>query len=178
MTDADANALHPAGLLDRAIDGSDAVFAQIYRDHASALYALALRMTGNRATAEDVVQDCFLRALRSGRHFRGDAAPRTWLTRIVINLAIDRIRQHRQWLIEPDAIETLAASPSTDHDTAAALGLLAGLSPAARSVVWLHEMEGHSHAEIATLFGASESWSKSILSRSLKRLRASLEQTR
>ncbi len=165
-------------LLDRAIDGSDAAFAQLYRDHAPALYALALRMTGNRATAEDVVHDCFLRALRSSRHFRGDAAPRTWLTRITINLAIDRIRQHRQWQVEPDAIAALATLPSEDHDTAAALGLLAGLSPAARSVVWLHEMEGHSHAEIATLFGTSESWSKSILSRSLKRLRATLEHDR
>jgi len=147
----------------------------IYRLYADAAYSLALRLTGRPADAEDVVQEGFVKAFERIGSYRGEAPFGAWLKRLMVNAAIDRLRHERRWPADPDAVEGL---PVTTHAAEAridALGLLARLSPAARSVVWLHQMEGYSHPEIAAMFGHSESWSKSLLARSLDRLREWLQ---
>ncbi len=162
-------------LLRCAVDGSESAFATIYRTHAKAVYGLALRITGQHSSAEDVVQETFLRALQQGRGFRGQASLGHWLKRIAANAAIDRIRRDRQWRNLDDP-EMLIAPAQRNPQVEEVLGLLATLPPPARTVVWLHEMEGYSHVEIALLFGQSESWSKSLLSRSLKKLKLLIEE--
>lgn len=163
-------------LLRRACHGDDGAFETLYRRHGGTVYALVLRMTGHPATAEDVLQDTFLRALEQGASYRGQAPLRSWLKRIAANAAIDRLRRDRR-LVALEQAEAQAAGAPVERagQVAEVLGLLAHLDPAARSVVWLHEMEGYSHPEIAALFGHSESWSKSLLARSLERLRSELE---
>jgi RNA polymerase sigma-70 factor (ECF subfamily) len=163
-------------LLRRAIEGSESAFAAIYRAHAKAIYGLALRITGQHACAEDVVQDAFLRALQQGAGFRGQASLGHWLKRIAANAAVDRIRRDRKWRNLEDA-DILVAPDQRDAQLDEVLGLLSVLSAPARSVVWLHEMEGYSHLEISRLFGQSESWSKSVLARSLKKLKSLIEET-
>lgn len=162
-------------LLQKAGRGDGNAFAALYQQHARAVYGLALRMTGEPASAEDVLQDTFLRALQRSDGFRGEASLRHWLKRIACNAAIDRLRRDRR-LSSLDAVDELE-TPETPPDGAArdALGMLARLPPAARTVVWLHEMEGHTHPEIAAMFGRSQSWSKSLLARSLEKLRHLLE---
>ncbi|MBB5015510.1 sigma-70 family RNA polymerase sigma factor [Rehaibacterium terrae] len=170
-----ASAIEEAALVARARQGDGDAFAALYRLHGRAIYALALRISGDPATAEDIVQDTFLKALQSLGGFRGDAPLRAWLKRMASNLAIDRLRAARPTL-NLDDVQIDAAEPSTERRLDA-LGLLARLSPQARTVVWLHQMEGYSHPEIAALFGHTESWSKSILSRALARLRGWLEES-
>jgi RNA polymerase sigma factor (sigma-70 family) len=160
------------GLLARARRGERQALEALYRRHASGAYTLALRITGRPDRAEDVVQDAFLRAFERLHAFRGDAPFGAWLRRVVVNLAIDRLRGERRLGDDADAIERLAV-PEPDHaGQLDALGLLQRLSAAARSVLVLHDLEGYSHADIAAAFGHSESWSKTVLSRARARIRA------
>lgn len=63
----------------------DTAFAAIYKNHASSVYYLALRLTGQTAVAEDVTHDVFLKAFRALDTFRGDSGIRTWLYQITLN---------------------------------------------------------------------------------------------
>jgi RNA polymerase sigma factor (sigma-70 family) len=161
-----------AHLLKRARSGDAQAFETLYRAHARPLYALACRLSGDPSIAEDVVQETFVKALRSGAVFRGDAPLRSWLKRLATNAAVDRLRvESRQAQLRPDATSTPVGDAERQFEC---LGLLARLEPTVRAVVWLHTMEGHSHREIAAMFGNSESWSKSLVSRGLSRLRGAL----
>lgn len=157
-------------LLRRARRGDAAAFEQIYRDHAPAIFTLALRLTGNRAAAEDIVQDTFLRMFGFLSGLRDDAPLRPWLKRVATNLTIDRLRrEHRN--VDDEPLWHLESPDAAQADVVEADALLRRLPPLARTLVWLHEVEGWSHPQLAKRFRRSESWSKSILSRALARLR-------
>lgn len=160
--------------LRRARRGDEAAFETLYRNHARAIHALALRLTGDAAAAEDIVQETFLRMFGFLSGLRDDTPLRPWLKRVAANLAIDRLRRTREYGNDEALWQATdgGAAPAT---VAEASGLLRRLPPVARTLVWLHEMEGWSHEELATRFGRSPSWSKSILSRSLVRLRGELD---
>jgi RNA polymerase sigma factor (sigma-70 family) len=161
-----------AGSLAAARRGEPAALSQLYRRHAATAYSLALRITGHPDRAEDVVQDAFLRAFEGLGGFRGDAPFGAWLRRVVVNMAIDRLRAERRLLSDPDRIDALTADSVGFDRPLDTLGLLARLAPAARTVLVLHDLEGYSHAEIAHACGHSESWSKSVLSRARARLQS------
>jgi DNA-directed RNA polymerase specialized sigma24 family protein len=160
--------------LRRARRGDEAAFEALYRDHARAIHALALRLTGDAAAAEDIVQETFLRMFGFLSGLRDDTPLRPWLKRVAANLAIDRLRRGQRWSSD-DALWQAFDAGAPPAAVAEAGGLLRRLPPLARTLVWLHEMEGWSHEELARRFKRSPSWSKSILSRSLARLREELE---
>ena len=159
--------------LKRAQRGEAAAFAEIYRRYRGACFNLALRVLGDVAAAEDVVQEVFVRLFDSIRRFRGDAPFGAWLRRSVANATIDELRR-RQWLAGDDevAVAAAAAPPlgGLAEQHVEAWQMLMRLAPRARAVVVLHAIEGYTHAELATLFGQSESYSKSVLARALHRL--------
>lgn len=164
-------------LLDRARDGDRDAFAALYQTHAKAVFGLTLRLTGNLAKAEDVTQETFLNAMRDLRGYRGDAPVAAWLKRMAANGSIDVLRaESRSRSLDPASVETLLP-PANDVDSSLhdCLGALRRLRPEARVVAWLHTVEGWSHPELAARFGRSESWSKSLLARSLHSLRKELE---
>lgn len=158
--------------LARARRGDRSAFAALYDRYSLPAFNLALRMLGERAAAEDVVQDVFVRLFTRLRGYRGDAPFGAWLRRLVANAAIDEIRR-RRWL-EPEVDVPVSQFPSTaplaDAQVAAWQALMQ-LAPTARAVVVLHEIEGYTHQELAQMFNRSESYSKSILSRALAAIR-------
>lgn len=158
--------------LERARRGDMDAFAAIYDRYGSACFTLALRVLGDRASAEDVVQDVFLKMFSTVRGYRGDAPFGAWLKRLAANATIDVLRGRRRF--HEDDAESLVDALSVQADAAGeqcdAWTLLMRLPPHARAVVVLHEIEGYTHREVAALFGQSESWSKSVLARALKRL--------
>jgi RNA polymerase sigma factor (sigma-70 family) len=172
-SDSEANP-EEATLVRKARWGDHDAFAQLYRMHAKAIHALAYRLTGNAAAAEDITQDTFLKMLGFLSGLRGDAPLRPWLKRVAANAAIDRLRREQRFVAEadPDAWPDDSTDPTEDMEI---LGLLQRLPALARTVVWLHEMEGWSHPELGERFGHSASWSKSIVSRALMRLRHDLQ---
>lgn len=158
--------------LERARRGEMAAFAAIYERFGSACYNLALRVLGEPAAAEDIVQDVFLKLFDSLRGFRGDAPFGAWLKRMTANATIDTLRAHQRFRDDdPDTLFESMPAPEPDAEYRVdAWTLLMRLPPRARAVVILHEVEGYTHKELAELFGQTESYSKSILARALKRL--------
>lgn len=167
-------------VLARAQRGDMQAFSRIYERFGSVCFQLALRILGQRQQAEDIVQEVFLKMIDTIGSYRGDAPFGAWLKRMTANACIDQLRRQRH-LGEANADELVAHTASSDPDASSAIdvaSLLARLSPRARAIVTLHELEGYTHAELASLFGQSESYSKSILARALKRLNARADASR
>lgn len=158
--------------LERARRGDTAAHAAIYERYGTACYNLALRVLGEPAAAEDVVQEVFLKMMSTLRSFRGEAPFGAWLKRMTANATIDALRQHRRFGDEdPEAwFDAHASSAHEAEGRVDAWSLLMALPARARASVVMHEVEGYTHRELAELFGQSESYSKSILARALKRL--------
>ena len=159
-------------VLQRAKQGDSAAMEAIYRLYSRPCYNLALRILGEAAAAEDVVQDVFLRMMDTIKGFRGDAPFGAWLKRMTANATIDVVRRNSRMDSE-DAEERIANTESGQAPAESgvdAWSLLMQLGPRARAIVLLHEMEGYTHKELSGLFGQSESYSKSVLARALKRL--------
>lgn len=154
-------------------NGSQAALAAAYDRFGGPVYGLALRILGNPQDAADVVQEVFLKLPRASRRFRGDAPFGLWLRRLAANATVDMLR-HRRHLVPIEEVHREIGDESTPANVTEAHALLERLSPTARLVLLLHAVDGYTHVEMAELFGQSESYSKSILSRALKRLRAHL----
>ncbi|HEX7111330.1 MAG TPA: RNA polymerase sigma factor [Mizugakiibacter sp.] len=166
----------PPDLLAQARRGDVQAHAELYRRFSAPVFNLALRVLGERAAAEDVVQEVFVRVLARVRRYRGEAPFGLWLRRLAVNATIDQLRA-RRFLAEIDMdtlLTGLGAPGPLPEEQAEALTLLMRLPPQARAVVVLHELEGYTHAELARMFDQTESYSKSILSRALARLRRRL----
>lgn len=176
--DAPAHAPDPdaeAERLRRARRGDAAAFEALYHDHARAVHALAFRLTGNAAEAEDIVQETFLRMFGFLSGLREDTPLRPWLKRVAANLAIDRLRRQQRPGTDMELAALVDPACASPADAADADTLLRRLPPLARTVVWLHEMEGWSHEDLGRRFGRTASWSKSLMSRALARLRQDLD---
>ncbi|HYM83231.1 MAG TPA: sigma-70 family RNA polymerase sigma factor, partial [Candidatus Dormibacteraeota bacterium] len=90
-------------LLERIAGGDQDALTELYDRHRSMTYAIALRITGSVAAAEDVLQDAFLGAWRNaGRFERSRGTGRSWLLSIVHHRAIDHVRRRRAGLELPD----------------------------------------------------------------------------
>lgn len=152
--------------------GEDA-FDALYRAHTPALYALAFRLTGgDQGEAEDLVQESWVRAVRSLSSFRAQSALRSWLCGLLVNVRRARIRADWRTVDAAD-IEPAADSGSPDDalDLERAIG---ALPEGARDVFVLHDVHGYTHREIAEMLGIVEGTSKSQLTRARTLLRSAL----
>lgn len=167
----------------RAARGDGRAHEIIYRAYGTPVYSICLRFTRVPAHAEDLTQETFVEVIRSIRGFRGDAPLGAWIRRIAVSKALMFLRSawHNRgqsleddWeeasLQRPDGGFSGQAEQAIDLDAA-----LARLPAVSRAVIWLHDVEGFTHREIAALMGKTESFSKSQLSRAYQRLRPMLE---
>lgn len=162
----------------------DATFSSIVEQYTDYAYNIAYRMVNNPADAADVVQDAFLSAYRARDRFRGDAQVTTWLYRIVVNAALQKIRKERkpQKVNEAnvDDIEVVDWSPGPESQTLntelrdqleAAMGTL---SDDLRTAVVLRDIEQLSTEESAQVVGVSIPAFKARLHRGRLALRQQL----
>ncbi|MDE2447593.1 MAG: sigma-70 family RNA polymerase sigma factor [Gammaproteobacteria bacterium] len=172
-----------AELIQLALGGDDAAQAAIYRGLGPAVFALIRRLVGNKAVAEDLFQDTMMTLFQRLGDFRGEAPLGAWLRQIAVTRCLMYLRSpwHRarlHWEFGDDDAPPHSAvppiTPAISADTLDVERALATLTPVGRAVVWLFEVEGYSHEEIARLFGRSVSFSKSQLARALARLRQGL----
>ncbi len=172
----------------RAARGEAKAHEVLYRAFAAPVYSVCLRFTRVPAQAEDLLQETFVEVMRSISGFRGDAPVGSWIRRIAVSKALMFLRSawhSRGQSLDDDWDDTgngQPESPSAFRQPDAAIDLdaaLGELPPVARAVVWLHDVEGFTHREIAEFMGKTESFSKSQLSRAYQRLRPFLDsQTR
>lgn len=153
-------------LVARAQDGDVHSFAELARRHQDALFRVAVRVLGQRADAEDALQDALIDAWRKIGTFRGDAAFSTWMYRIVTNRCTAVMRRNRPTVPLPDDDApgaTLVAGSGSPERAAEVDAELAALSraladlPGDQRTCWvLRELEGLGYAEISHITGASE----------------------
>jgi RNA polymerase sigma-70 factor (ECF subfamily) len=171
----------------RAASNGDArAHEAIYRSCRKPVYTLIRRLIARPAIAEELFQETFVEILRSIRSYSGEGAFGGWVRSIAVNKCLMYLRSpwHRS-LMYLDAADAGGASvdlpdPATQpHSEIEARSdlerALATLPPLTRSVVWLHDVEGHTHGEIAQMLGGTVSFSKSQLARAHVRLRELLD---
>jgi RNA polymerase sigma factor (sigma-70 family) len=152
---------------------------KIYRKFHTQAYSVAMRICNNRELAQDVTQEAFITAFKRMHQFRGDSPFWGWLRRVVVNHAISALRK----LPRHDAVELedyMTPSNGDQNRLGHCMDLeqaLAQLSDEDRMVVWLHDVEGYKHREIAKLAGKTESYSKTRLNRARARLRTLISDT-
>jgi RNA polymerase sigma-70 factor (ECF subfamily) len=157
-------------LVESAKRGSKAAFESLYRNHVGKVYGLCLRMTANRATAEDCTQEAFIQAWRSLPAFESRSAFGTWLHRIAVNavLAQGRRRSERLGTSGSAEDEAVALPDPSAADAGTVLDLEAGLRrlpPGARQALVLVGLYGYSHEEAAELLGVAVGTCKSQVHR-------------
>jgi RNA polymerase sigma-70 factor, ECF subfamily len=103
-------------LLRRHVAGDPEAFGLLFQRHKDRLWAVALRTTCDPEDAADALQEAMISAFRRAKDFRGDSAVTTWLHRIVVNAALDRIRRRParnvSWSGDQDALDALLAQDS------------------------------------------------------------------
>jgi len=143
----------------------------LFRAFESPVYNLARRICRTTEDAEDVLQETFLEVFRSIAQFRGDGSIWGWVRTVAASKALMRLRRNRYR--DTDELND-DITPLRREDAALRMDLEAALerlSETSRSVVWLHDVEGYTHEEIAQMMDRTVSFSKSQLARAHARLR-------
>lgn len=175
--------------LEQARRGDPDAFHVLVERHATAVFRLAYRMTGNETDAEDMVQETFLRAWREIRRFDGRASFGTWLHRICANRTVDFLRSRNRW--QPAAstgdgehdpfrdMPTELPSPERAARSAEASALLApalaSLTGIERAAFVLRHYEGLPIDEIAGALGVKPGAARHSVFRAVRKLRRALE---
>jgi RNA polymerase sigma-70 factor, ECF subfamily len=173
-----------ASLVVRLRHGDRRAFEELVIAYQHRVFGVALRMLGNRAEAEEIAQETFLRAHRALPEFRGGACLHTWLYAIASRLCLNRLASADRRLLRGDD-EALATAPSGEPSAAAVLEraeldaavreAIAALPDERRIVVVLRDVEGLSYEEIAEALGLEPGTVRSRLHRARLDLKAKLE---
>lgn len=165
----------------RAIAGGDrSAFDRLSRRHLDRAYGVALRMTGSRADAEDVVQDVFLRLWQRPEAWRpGQAQFSTWLYRVVVNRCLDLKRRPKgtdlDSVEEPQAPDANAEDSLLDAERSRALdGAVKQLPERQRAAIVLTYTAGLRNAEAASALDVSVKAFEALLVRAKRELRDTL----
>lgn len=137
---------------------------KLYKLYSKGIYNVAMRMTNNQGTAEDVLQDAFIKAfaeihkLKNGKAFGG------WLKRIVVNLCIDASRKNKIVFTDMEKVSSLQNEMFEEVEDTVDPELvhyyIKKLPEGARQILVLRALEDYKHAEIAEKLGISESTAK------------------
>ena len=168
--------------VEKAQAGDRQAFEQLYRRHCDRIYALCWRMCGgDKALAEDMLQDAFVRAWNKLHLFRGDSKFGTWMHRLTVNVILSdkriRVKRLRR---EQELGEGIERTMVGERDVSSGLRsdletAIAGLPERARTVLVLYDVEGYRHAEIADMTGMAVGSSKAQLHRARKLVRQALQ---
>ncbi len=162
------------------LEGDQRAFEAVYHACSGAVFGLCLRMTANRATAEDCLQATFIAAWEKRSSFRGDSRLTTWLHRIAVNAVLGRGRTEgrlREVVAEYAAEYAEVTATEELFGTASDLDLeraIANLPERSRQVFVLHAIHGYKHEEVAEMMGIASGTSKAHYHRSRELLQATL----
>lgn len=181
-----------AALIARIRAGDRPAFEELVRPYEGRVYQAVLRVTRNPADAADVYQDAMLAAFEKIEDFRGDSAFKSWLFRIAMNFALMQRRSENRSPVVPEeevpgfnwmggfakpvrhwasTTEEAAHHGELRMALAAAMDELPALE---RTIVWLKDVEGLSHADIAVATGSTVLAIRTRLHRARLRLRERL----
>ena len=188
----------PDELIARAKNGDMNAHSEIYKLYAHAVMGLACGVCRNREAAEDVVQNTFIKLIQKISLFENRAPFGMWLRSIAVNESLGYLRKHKKHsgtlstndidfletnhdnsagVIETSALSAEQTSGFADqlNDQSDLNQLLNELPEHVRLIVWLKEVEGYTHDEIAQVVDKTPSYSKSIVARTFRFLRSKIE---
>jgi len=166
-------------LMAQVAKGDQRAYRELAGRHLPAMLGLARRVLGNAADAEDVVQEAMLRVWTHAPRWQPLAAFRTWLTRVVVNLCLDRKRKAR-WVDLEAAGEIVDPTPGaaerseTDERERQLAGAIAQLPARQRTAIVLTYNEGLSNAQVAKVLDTTVSAVETLLIRGKQNLRRAL----
>jgi RNA polymerase sigma-70 factor (ECF subfamily) len=159
----------------RALKGDEAALRALWTQHAPRIDALVRRLVGDPDEAADVAQEVWIQIFRALPTYRGDSQFSTWAHRIAVNRTLNALRSTRRLSkVEVDLEEDTSV---VEHDGDRSLlaqtidEAVQKLSPGARTVFVLHDVEGYTHEEIAAELGITSGGSKSQLFKARAKLR-------
>jgi RNA polymerase sigma-70 factor (ECF subfamily) len=162
-------------LIQRAMAGDERALRQLWSQHAPHIDAVVRRLVGDADEAADIAQEVWIQIFRALPSYRGDSQFGTWAHRIAVNRTLNALRRTRRLAkLETDIEEdTISVEHGAEHALlAATIGdAAAKLSPGARTVFLMHDVEGYTHEEIAQELGITPGGSKSQLFKARVKLR-------
>ncbi|MBL8981407.1 MAG: RNA polymerase sigma factor [Gemmatimonadetes bacterium] len=170
-------------LASRALAGDTRSFEVLFERHAGRVYALCVRMAGDRQRAQELAHDALVRAWERLGSYKGEAAFGTWLHRLTVNVVLEsarsqRRREARVALAEDDDADVGGAPELAPSDVGDRIDLeraIAKLPRNARQVFVLHDVEGFRHDEIADRMAIAPGTVRAHLHRARKLLIAWLD---
>ena len=175
-------------LIIRAGRGDAYAFEQLMAAHENRMYAVALRMCGNREDAQDCLQEAMIRVFRAISGFKGQSSFSTWVYRITMNSCLDELRRRKsRAAVSLDSMLESGFAPSDESDTPEESSLrseqkralekaIAQLPEDMRAAIVLRDIQGCSYDEIARALDANVGTIKSRISRGREKLRAVLSE--
>ena len=162
-------------LIRRAVEGDERAMQALWSRHAPHIDAVVRRLAGDPDLAADIAQEVWIQIFRALPGYRGDSQFKTWAHRIAVNRTLNALRKVRRLSKVETGIED--DSVAVEHEgersmlAAAIEEATAKLSPGARAVFVLHDVEGYTHEEIARELGITAGGSKSQLFKARAKLR-------
>ena len=166
-------------LIARVVAGDRLAARELYDAHAPRVFRLAFRLTGDGELAKELTQETFIRAFAQLRRFRGESALSTWLHRVtvtVVSNAMRKVKRFRARETDLDDAATMPMAPrSAEPDLKDKLHrAIDELPEIYRVTLVMHDVEGYTHEEIASVLGVAEGTCKSRLSVARAQLREKL----
>ena len=170
---------HEPLLIRRAISGDEGALRALWTRHAPHIDMVVRRLVGGDAdVAADIAQEVWIQIFRALPSYRGDSQFSTWAHRIAVNRTLNALRKTRRLATIETEVKEDSASVEPDHERAFMAQSIedaaAKLSPGARTVFMLHDVEGYTHEEIAEELGITPGGSKSQLFKARAKLRTLL----
>lgn len=157
-------------LITHCLDGDSKALNELYNRYSPKLWGICLRYAKNEMSAEDIMQEGFIRIYRYLSHYKGKGSFEGWMRRTMVNTAINyykknlRTGQESQF-DEAFGISSTSADAISQLSTQELLNLVSNMPDGYRTVFNMYVVDGFSHKEIAKELGISENTSKSQLSR-------------
>jgi RNA polymerase sigma-70 factor (ECF subfamily) len=167
----------------KAAAGDRSAFRELVLEHSQAMFRLAWRLTCDKSSAEDIVQDAFIKAWRKIGDFKMQSSFRSWMHRITVNTAMDYLRKksrRSQFETEEPEYETLSASAETSSQdqqidiSRQTQTAMMKLSDNERTVLMLRHFEGHSIKEISQMLKITNGACKQTIFRAVQKMRTEL----
>jgi RNA polymerase sigma-70 factor, ECF subfamily len=165
--------------IQRAIQGDESAMRALWSRHAPHVDAVVRRLVGNDLDlAADIAQEVWIQIFKALPQYRGDSQFGTWAHRIAVNRTLNALRKTRRLAKIETTVEEDTATVEPNPERALLMQTIENaatkLSPGARAVFMLHDVEGYTHEEIAERLGITSGGSKSQLFKARAKLRTLL----
>lgn len=167
-------------LIDRCLAGDPSAEFKLYKKYVKVLYNIVIRMSGDPAETEDILQESFIKVFKKLNTYQRQYSFKAWIKRVTINTTITHLRRRKYHFIEVEHESVqgnLLAQKESDFDLNRLIHQAIKELPSGSRIVFnLFAIEGYSHKEIAGQLNITESTSKTQYYRAKKILRQKLKE--